>query len=423
LDKAQIATKCVEVSKSLINTQVGLHSYDLVITRKIGDAARFAATIRRSGSIESEKLIAAICDTLKIDFRIISSELIPMFEENDWISTVYDGKRIKRIDENLPPMDDVLTTLGEKWEYEEPEEIERGTIYSLSEVSTRPTEKIELMDKIGIGHDAIQPILEYGSQASYLGTFLSDDRQNEVVWSPLYWNNKPEKVLSYLRKQDDKQFAGLGNLARSITCEPGLPRSHIQNCNESLLDTGIHFGFFSDVQITDNMGRKFEYIFPPSSSFALEPDKDIFEKARMIVACIRHGQYNAEISKILYPLSILRAMRTDLMKPHPYALVQYAILMLHGLIKITPAKTRFGEAYKVTWIDSPENNLAAEMAAQLLKGEAIYQHTHQEIEAKKVLVEGLYDYSTEQRRIKTARSIAATTHYERLMKDLVGARV
>lgn len=346
-----------------------------------------------------------------------------MFEEYGWISTIHEGKRIKRVDENIPPMDDVLTILGEKWDEEEPEEIERGTIYSLAEVSIRPTEKIELMDKIDIGHDAIQPILDYGSQASYLGTFSSEDGQNEIVWSPLYWNNKPEIVLSYLRKQDDSQFAELGNLAKNITSEPGLPRPRIQNCNESLLDAGIHFGFFSDVQIRDNKGRKFEYIFPPSSSFALEPDKDIFEKARMIVACIRHGQYHAEVTKVLYPLSILRAMRTDSMKPHPYALVQYALLMLHGIIKITPAETRYGEAYRVIWIDSPENNLAADMAEQLLKGEAIYQHTYREVEAKKVLVEGLYDYSTEQRRLKTATSIVATNYYERLMKNLVGARV
>jgi len=423
LDKAQIATKCVEVSKSLINTQVGFHSYDLVTTRKIGDAARFAATIRRSGAIESERLIAAICDTLKIDFRIVSSELMPLFEGYGWTSTLYDGKKIKRIDENIPPMDDVLTILGEKWNEEEPEEIERGTIYTLSEVSIRPTDKIELMGKVDISQDSIQPILDYGSQASYLGTFTSEDGKNEVVWSPLYWNNKPEIVLKYLRKQDDTQFAELGNIARKITTEPGLPKTHIQNCNEELLNAGIHFGFFSDVQITDDKGRKFEYIFPPSSSFALEPDKDIFEKARLIAASIRHGQYNAEVTKVLYPLSILRAMRNDSMRPHPYAFIQYALLMLHGIIKIEPAQTRYGDAYKVKWIDSQENNLAAEMAEQLLKSEPIYQHTYQEVEAKKVLVTGLYDYSNEQRKLKSATSIAATNYYERLMKDLAGARV
>jgi hypothetical protein len=79
--------------------------------------------------------------------------------------------------------------------------------------------------------------------------------------------------------------------------------------------------------------------------------------------------------------------------------------------------------YKVKWIDSQENNLAAEMAEQLLKSEPIYQHTYQEVEAKKVLVTGLYDYSNEQRKLKSATSIAATNYYERLMNDLAGARV
>lgn len=421
LENAQIATKCVEVSKSLVNTQIGLHSYELQTTRKIGDAARFAATIRMSGHM-SEGVLAAVGDSLKIDFRIISAEIIPMFKDYGWIDTINEGSHIKRIDEDIPPIDDVLSTLGKRWNDEEPAEIERGTIYSLAQTSTRPTDKAALMSEIEVNEDVFQPILEYGTQAKYLGTFSSEESGNDIIWSPLYWNNKSDALLKYLRKQDDSQLEMLSNLAMEITALPGIPKENISQGNYNLLDSGIHFGFYSQVEILrDN--KNYRYIFPPSSYFSLEPKKDIFEKARMIVACIRHGQYHAEVSRILYPVSILRAMVTNTMKPHPYALVQYALLKLHGIIDLIPAETKYGSAYKVIWINSPENNLAAEMAEQLLKGEEIYPHTSQEVEAKKVLFGGEYNYSSEQRRLIPASCITGGNHYKRLMEHVMGVRL
>ena len=69
MDNAQIAAKCVEISKCLINRGSGLHTFDLDDTRTIGNIARFAANIRQSEQI-SEQQLAAIADTLKQDYSI-----------------------------------------------------------------------------------------------------------------------------------------------------------------------------------------------------------------------------------------------------------------------------------------------------------------------------------------------------------------
>lgn len=47
LNEPQITAKCVEISKCLLNTEVGLIDYDLAATRSIGDAARLAVSIKQ----------------------------------------------------------------------------------------------------------------------------------------------------------------------------------------------------------------------------------------------------------------------------------------------------------------------------------------------------------------------------------------
>lgn len=423
LSKAQITTKAVEISKSLINTQIGLHNYDLNVTQKIGDAARFSVAIRRSGIIDSEKLIAAMSTALKIDYRIIKSEILPLFKELDWLDIVYDNKRISRIDERIPPIEDVLSELGKQWEEDNPTKIDRGSINSLAEVSMKPTEKSALLSELDINENEFQVIKDYGTQAKYLGTFNSEESGKEIIWSPLFWNKEINSVLKYLQRQTENKFHSLETLANNIIKYPGRPREQISNKNQQIINAGIYHGFFSEVNIQDRKGENYQYIFPPSSHFELEPNKDIFEKARMIIGCIRHGEYHAEISKIRYPLSILKAMRNNTMRPHSYAIIQYALLKLHGIIDIKPLETTYVKKYKVCWKDSPENNIAAEIARQLLRGEEVQPVDQFEVDAKKILIEGVYNYTSEQRRIKSSIRIVAKRQFDRLMEYTQGVKL
>jgi len=69
LDKPIITSKCVEISKSLLNTSVGFFGYDLGTSRIVGDLARFAVSIKQSGEIPREQF-AGISTALKIDYNL-----------------------------------------------------------------------------------------------------------------------------------------------------------------------------------------------------------------------------------------------------------------------------------------------------------------------------------------------------------------
>jgi len=419
LNDAQITAKCVEISKCLVNVSSGLIDYDLGNSRTVGDAARIAASIRLAGELNSETF-AALSTALKINYRVASSEILSIFEELDWVDVKRRGKKITKIVEKIPPAEDILSQLGKLWRDRDPTLIDEASIYGLYELSKRPFEKNALLSELGISDEKFQTFYEYGEQAHYLGKFKSIELEKEIIWTPLYWAGKIDTVLRYLQKQSEEKFLELESLTKQLIRYPGMPEEKLPK--NPLIDAGIYHGYFPSLRITDRQRTEHEYVFAATPQFEIDPNKDLYEKARMIVSCIRHGQHHAEVSKILYPRSVLNAMRNNIMKPHPYADIQYILLKIHGIVDLEPATTRYGKAFKVKWIDSPENNLAADIADELLKGEEPTLRAREEIEAREILVRGMFNYSSEQRRIKSTKEIRAKAEFDRLMEMISGVR-
>lgn len=419
LNDAQITAKCVELSKCLVNTAVGLINYDLKESRTIGDAARIAVSIKHADELDKRRF-AGVSTALKVDYRLAESGILDIFENLDWVEVRRKGRVISKVIEQIPPTEDVLSELGKLWREQEPTPIDIASVKGLHELSRRPFEKDALISEFDITADEFETFFEYGEQANYLGKFISLENEKETIWTPLYWAGKMDVVLKFLQEQTEERFSRLSSLTKKLAKYPGMPEEKIPK--DPLISSGIYHGYFPSVRIKDRQGREHEYAFAAAPQFEVDPDKDIFEKARLIVSCIRHGQYHAEVTTILYPRSVLRAMRNNTMKPHPYADVQYILLKLQGIVDFEPASTKYGKAIRVKWIDTLENNLAADIADELLKGEEPIVRAREEIEAKEILVKGMFNYSSEQRRIKATKKIQAKKEFDRLMESVAGVR-
>ena len=418
LDESKITSKCVEISKSLLNTSPGFVGYDLGVSRCIGDVARVAVSIRQAGEISREKF-AGISTALKIDFRLAESDILSKLEELSWIELRKQGKKIVRVDEQIPPTEDILSTLGGLWEEMIPSQIDEMTINGLNKLSIKPYTTEALTSELELSEQEFKLGYEYGEQANYFGKFHSLETGEEVIWTPLYWAGKLDSVRRYLERQHQPEYDAIGTFTDQFLKFPGVPREKMgAGTNINLLDAGIAHGYFPSVGVQDRKQNNYEYLFAASPQFEIDPSKDLFEKARMIVSCIRHGQFHAEISKIRYPQAILRTMREGTLSPHSYANVQYLLLKCHGIVDLQ----KVGRRTKVIWLDTPENNLAADIANQLLAGEEIIARSKEDLEIQKILIQGTFNYSSEQRRIKTTHRIVSIREYDRLMESLVGVR-
>jgi len=418
LNNAEITAKCVEISKCLIDLHGGMVQFDLNDTQTIGDTTRLAVSIRNRSEVIPREVFAGISSAVKVSYP--EARILPILEQLNWVDVKRTGSKIESITEKIPPTEDVLSTLGKMWQEQEPTPVDEASVRSLAELSKRPYSKEALISDLGVKDKEFEAVYDYGDQARYLGKFVSEESGTEAIWTPLYWAGNMEAVIRFLQKQSEPKLGEIGTLVDRFRNHPGTPNDKIDARALNLVNAGISHGFFPSVEVKNRQGTSYEYVFAAAPQFDTDNKSDVFEKARMIVACIRHGQHHADISRIKFPRLILDRMRHSAMNPHPYADVQYAILVVHGIVKLEPSRNRYGKAFKVMWIDTPENNLAYILADQLLIGSEILGTSKEELEAQKVLVQGVFNYSSEQRRLKTGKRIVATHEFDRLMELMTG---
>ncbi|MEL7669477.1 hypothetical protein [Methanobacterium sp.] len=423
LDHAHITTKAVEVSKCFLNKQVGIYGYELYDTRKIGNVARLAVNIMQADIIE-EKQLAAIGSAIQQDYAVVKSDLIPELEKLNYIEVEREGDKIKKVYESIPPIETLLPELGEHWEEKEPKDVDRATIESLEILKRKPVKLDTLLSEISTSKSGFESALTCGKLVNYFGTFKSSEDDEEILWTPYYWANNVDNALKFLKRQSYDEFDNIEKLAENVVKYPGKPIENVEG-NKNTLIAGINHGFFPSVGIKDLNQIEREYIFAATPQFGLDPINinDIFEKARLIVACVRHGQHHADISRIRSPLSVLYSLRSNTMRPHSYALTQYELLLRDRIVNIESVPASYGNSYKVTYISTPENDRAMDIAVELLEGEEPIGSIIREPKVDAILAKGIFNYTAEQRQIKSAEHIDAKKEYNIMMEYLCGSRL
>lgn len=420
LDLPEITVKSVEISKSLINfSQNGMVSYYLNNTSTTGDAARLAVCLRNRESKITDDVLAGICGGINIDYRIATNTIIPKLESLNWLKIKRDGNKILNLEESLPPIDDILTGLGSLWKENNPTLVEQGTLFALSELSKRPYSKDAMESEIEIDQQDFDTMMDFGKQAHYFGEYTSLENNQQILWTPLYWSKNQEKVESFLSKQSESSLQDLLKLSQTIKKFQGMPVDSLGKINPNLLNGGIATGLLPAIEIRSKSGESYKYLYSTNPQFDSTKNSDIFEKARMIVSCIRHGQYHSAGTRIKFPSLILRALKNDNLGSHPYAKYQYAILALHNIVRFE----NLSGTPKVRWIDSPENNIAAETAKLLLEGHEVLDLTTEELETTKLLVQGLTSYSSEIRRKMATEKIVASREHEMIFDRIGGSKI
>lgn len=358
-------------------------------------------------TLDREKL-AAVSAATKTDFRINKRVLLPILEDLGWIHINKDGI----IEEYIPPIEDVLPALGKVFYEQDYTNVDIGTIGSLSILKKRPLARDALLSELDIPENQFEVSLNYGEAANYFGTFESQETGDEIIWSPFYWPGKVDDVTKFLKRQTYEEFKDIEKIITTLSSSQGKPADYIKGNPQILLD-GIESGFFPTVGVQGDSCTLRRYVFTAEPQFGLDPNNDIFEKARLIVGCIRHGQYHASGSKIIYPRALLKALRENRMRSHPYARIQYALLVINGICTVE----QHGSFYKVKFIDEPENRIAMDIADEMLAGEEILSGMIEPEINNKLFEEGLYSFSAEQRKIRNRdEKIFAKGSFDRLME-------
>jgi hypothetical protein len=374
-----IGSRTVDIQKSLQDITISAPHYYFDKTILIGKAARIAANIRGFNYLKPSQL-----DIMSVELGITPMEvrdaILPRLEEINVVRLIkgHTGK-IERVEEKVPRVILLIEELGKYMRELEPSPIETSGIEALNIATMKPIKKTELKDRLTeLNEEEFNILLDCGKTGRFLDEYIAPNGEVEI-YSPLVWNERSEDVMKMYTSLSVTQKDELVHILDSINSYAGTPLETLQTSNQLLIGQAIRTGIIEKCSVTTKKGTK-DYLFMPNPKFRIESEGvrqcDLFDKAKIILSCIRQGQHYAEITRILYPDKVLqKLLDRGYLKPHSEFKEQYALLELHGIARTEPA---IGNRDYLKLIDTDENRQAIEAAIDVIS------HTREAVTARVV---------------------------------------
>lgn len=261
--------------------------------------------------------------------------------------------------ENIIPNNSlsVFEVLGQKLETYSPSEIELQHFELINNVAEMPTKVVDLFERVDINNNNMKLFKAIGKGCGYLDTYISPADAKEILFSPIYWEENPNKLFDLIEKfQHDNVIEKISYIRN----HQGLPVTTIGE--DQLLTEAVASGTLPTNSVTSSGGQQF-FIFTPNLGVKIY-EKDVMKKARQIVASVRYGENFAQITKIVNATNVLRSLlRKGFIGDHSENIYQYAMLIEMGLVY--PQKAYYGHTIHLN--NTPENRKTFEIALELLE--------------------------------------------------------
>ncbi|APM40178.1 hypothetical protein [Clostridium kluyveri] len=252
---------------------------------------------------------------------------------------------------------DIYNMLGKKLKSYNPSEIELKHFEIINNVAELPTKITDLNDILDVSANEMKLFKRIGSNCGYLDTYVSPVDGKDVLYSPIYWDENPEKLFELVDKYSHQEVF---NKISAIRSSQGKPVSSIGK--DLILSEAVAAGCLPTNSVESAGGRQF-FVFTPTIGVK-KYEKDIIKKARQIVACVRYGQEFAQITRIKNIMNVLNSLlRKGYIGDHSENIYQYGILITMGLVY--PVKAYYG--HKIYLNDTQENRKIFQIAIEMLR--------------------------------------------------------
>lgn len=320
MDSLIMGLRAQDFHESLKNTATfGPKDVHYKKTLLIGKAAALAMHLRGLLYVKDYTQLeyaAASFGISSLELPIVLKEL----EEVDFISIVYSGDKIRRVDIRIPEFRSGYTDLGEKLKLLQPSEIELASIDLLNRLYNGPNDKQILLQSLGIELSQ-QSIMIDVMESGLLVANQTIGGQN-LIYTPLAVDGNPTLYLQWAKKFPNEVSQAIETLKK----HQGLPISDLTIKDNIALNDAISTGVLMPVEVAGATGTQ-RFIFAPHGGLSQE-EYTILDKARAILACVRYGQKFASGRPIKYPRAILERLRDykRFKSGHPDLLSQYGLL-------------------------------------------------------------------------------------------------
>jgi len=352
-----IAARLQDINEGLLRQLGGITETYFRKTKRLGAAVRICNLIKGRDVIDQYDLLCAAAGELGIGADTAERALSEL-EEIGYVTVTRQGGDISKIEERIPLLDSRYTQIGEKWQANNPSELEQLTLEIVDDLLVSPRRERDLISDHNVDDKTFRLISDVGRTGAFLGSYKSPTDGSEIAFSPLYHDENPEQLLRLFEQFPNEDVSAK---LRSIRGYQGSP---IDLIKDPVILHAIKAGCIPTPSVHSTGGLR-HFAFTPLEGVG-RLEKGLLEKARAIIACVRYGQHFASITKLFDPLAILRALRSrKRIGSHSEILQQYALLHKMGVGVIS--RDRFKTSrFVFTLLDTPENLRAVDMAIQYL---------------------------------------------------------
>jgi hypothetical protein len=358
MDNNIVGKRAQDVQAGLRDVEDSIVQSTIPVTRQIGMAALLAVHIRGLERITNIPGLTAFAANLGI--RELPMVLHTLSEAG-WIRAIPNIWAPACIDETIPHLQALYSTLGEQWAHRRPSELEAASLGLIESLIVGPQPIAAVLDTTALSPEVITTILDIGELGGYFRKYLSPRDRQEILYTPLYMDEHPESLLNCIAKHSDRYGEIHSILTEAKSC-PGIPVFDLEGTHPLVAEL-VNSNVLSAPAVESSGGRH-HFLFP---HIRTDRSMIVLEKARILVACVRYGERFSTITKVLEPvylLSKLKQYKVIGKKPHSNIKTQYAGAVAAGIGFIENVGGRF----TFHLYDTPENLEAVDLAIDMCSG-------------------------------------------------------
>lgn len=383
LDDCDIGLRALDIEHGFRDVRPeGLIQWELSNTLLLGKALNLALHLRGLNVVTDTKGLTHAAAEFGIGSTELRSVLLEL-AEIDWVRLKTTGSQINRVEVIVPELRDGFEAIGERWRALAPTEVEQASVLGLAEAIVRPYSEDRLRGSFGMDAKIAEAVIEIGEAGTYLRRHRLDNG-SQLVYSPLYGDNNPEKAYEIASKYGD---AAIRTLVDQLRHEQGSPSERI--VQRGLLNEALLAGLVLAPAVKDK-----QFVFTPQVGVS-PAETVVLDKARAIVSCVRYGQNFAEITRIFSPRKIIeKLISAKTLAPHSEHQEQYGLLVLKGIGRVD----QVGSKWQFRILDTDDNMRALRVAADLLgTGVAVHQSIDETTQVRILNPGGSYSTPVTQR--------------------------
>ncbi|MEY8413085.1 hypothetical protein AALB51_17850 [Lachnospiraceae bacterium 62-26] len=317
-----------------LDIQTGLYKYnDSILDLKIGEtiligkAASLASHLRGIQVIEDYEALKALAGKLGINATELHS-VLEILNEIEYLRILGNKRKPSKIEVQITVFEDTYNLLGEKWRDDNPDEFEKKMLEIINELSQYKESERKIALRYDLNQQDMELISHIGKNGGFLDSYSKDG--NTYLFSPIYMEENPKKVMSFLDSFDKENVKSTLKLLES---KPGYPIVNLTNVKDNIILGLMSNNILQTPAITAS-GGKVNFMFTP---FTNTTDKEMVRHARNVVSAVRYGEKFSQYSELHSPDIFLQRLldRGYIGKtPHSDIEAQYGVLRDNGLGRI-----------------------------------------------------------------------------------------